>query len=228
VQRSGAEGYAIKEGLGPIEWREGKAYCKRIPIPEIPPAIEHAVRLCGGWTRLKDCPEDEYQWLKKEFLSAVENCDRVALAENRMLGPVADLVRQLGASVKNLPGPVEQVESWRRERMDESAEYESTPYGPVEKTQPITILKRVRGAGTEMTDGQWEERKRLLRQQAEDMQRLYGGPHPSTVPVFTPSQTPSPDDIRKWPNPLEGDQLNEVSPKTDDSGTGKEGGAWVR
>jgi len=37
---------------------------------EIPPAMEYAIRQCGGLRRIHDIPEDSFPWLRKEYIAA--------------------------------------------------------------------------------------------------------------------------------------------------------------
>ena len=181
VQRSGAEGYALCEGTGPIdmeEWRKsGKARAVRILIPEIPESILRAVRICGGWARFKDCGEEEYQWLKKEFLAAAASYDSTTMATARLGSGPLDLAKMLSAGVKSLPAaaapPVHtlnQVEQWRQDAAAEDpydpAVYEAADYGPVET--PEAPAKEL--VGETMTDAEWESRRRLLQKQAAEIQ----------------------------------------------------------
>jgi len=112
VERKGPEGYGIVEGLGRIEWTDGKPHCKRIPVPEIPEAIEHAVRIVGGWSRLKEMTDEQYPWVKKEFAQAIANYDRTGRAATRLaLAPVVqDMVKRLTGASKTLPS-VEPISS---------------------------------------------------------------------------------------------------------------------
>ena len=178
VQRSGAEGYALCEGVGKLDlsqWAAGKEItAQRIPVPEIPPAIERAVRLCGGWARFKECGEEEYQWLKKEFLAAVASYDSTTMASGRL--GAASVLAQIGAGgVKSLPaapGPLlpAHVDPYS------PAVYESAAYGPMETPEPVP-LPAPRMIGAAMTEADWEARKRELRQQAAEIEdrRKVGG-----------------------------------------------------
>lgn len=162
VHRSGAEGYAITDGTGPIDWTSGKPRCQRIPVPEIPPEIERAVRLCGGWTRLKEMSDDEYPFVKKEFLAAVESYDRTEMASNRLLNAtVASMAKQLAGAKRMLPT-----------RTDEEADVQAeiatkeSGAGPMPEMLPRT-------AGQDMTDEQFEARRRELQEQARGIQERY-------------------------------------------------------
>lgn len=112
VEGDGRGGYMLRESTGPIQWRDGKAYAMRIPVPELPPAIDRAMRLCGGWSRFKESSDEEYTWLKKEFLAAMASYDSTEIASNRLLeGPAFDIVKQLSGAVKGLPGEVAKPKS---------------------------------------------------------------------------------------------------------------------
>ena len=178
VNGDGRGGYVLREGSGPIQWRDGKAYSTRIPVPELPEAIDRAVRLCGGWSRFKEASDEEYGWLKKEFMAAMASYDAAEIASNRLLGgSTSDIVKQLSAGIKSLPGEVsepkgvhvlDQVAAWRSEWL---ASRNASDGG---SCKPEPIARSTRVATESMTDEQWEARRRMLREQAAEVQRKYG------------------------------------------------------
>jgi len=63
---------------------------------ELDPAMEYAIRQCGGLRRIHDCPEDSFNFLRKDFLAAharyaVEGGSQVRLSQAqaaKMLGQI--------------------------------------------------------------------------------------------------------------------------------------------
>lgn len=161
LHRSGAEGYALCDGTGPIEWDldnpdpKKRARAKRIPLPEIPPEIERAVRLCGGWARLKELDDEELPWAKKEFLAAVASYDATTMASDRLLsaataGMAKQLAeaQQLAPAKRMLPAPAVDEEA------DVYAEIaaKEAGAGPMPELLPRMV-------GQDLTDEEWEARK---------------------------------------------------------------------
>jgi hypothetical protein len=69
--------------------------------PELPAAIEHAIRVSGGLRWIEGCPESELQWARKRFLEAYTKFHELGHAENLLSDSEAKkLLRDLNRRAK--------------------------------------------------------------------------------------------------------------------------------
>lgn len=49
------------------DWHPDIGWCRKV---ELDPAMEYAIRQCGGLHRIHDCPTDNFNFLRKDFIAA--------------------------------------------------------------------------------------------------------------------------------------------------------------
>lgn len=120
--------------------------------PPLPPRIAYAARVVGGLYQIEYCPDNSLPFMRKDFYAAWEHYQESAAAYGELLlsAPLEIFTPRL---LKAKP------EARRLELVQAEAEARSA----VNKMPPIR----------EMTDAEWEDRREMLRQQAELVKKKF-------------------------------------------------------
>ena len=121
--------------------------------PELPAAIQHAMRAAGGLRWIESCPASELQWAKKRFVEDFTRVHETQQSEHLLTRCEA---KRIVASFHNPPSLPPANPDWEKKYTTATTPADAPKFKPIRQN-------------VEMTQEEWDARRAFLRAQAEEI-----------------------------------------------------------